>query len=184
MNQFYPIVVFHIETSHLICSANQMTFFYMKCNTGMKWVKRKCWKYLCFIPKKDKYIRTYFIRIMAQHLLLLLICISPKHWNYFKWTFMLDCLTHNLIRSCYRTVLSATWKIFSECLVFCNLFFEPLGRWNNGKARETRKIFVNIERNNCSIVKILLKSNITIVFLLTASSLFKTQNYRTILTSQ
>ena len=26
----------HIETSHLICSANQMTGFYMKCNTGLK----------------------------------------------------------------------------------------------------------------------------------------------------
>ena len=25
-------VVFHIETSHLICFTNQMTGFYMKCN--------------------------------------------------------------------------------------------------------------------------------------------------------
>ena len=35
-------VTFHIEHSHLICSANQMTGFYMKCNAGLKRVKRKC----------------------------------------------------------------------------------------------------------------------------------------------
>ena len=36
---FQPCVTFHIETSHLICTANQMTSFYMKCNTELKWVK-------------------------------------------------------------------------------------------------------------------------------------------------
>ena len=29
----------HIETSHLICCANQMTGFYMKCNAWLRWVK-------------------------------------------------------------------------------------------------------------------------------------------------
>ena len=33
-----PSVAFHIETSHLIFLPNQMTGFYMKCNTGLKWV--------------------------------------------------------------------------------------------------------------------------------------------------
>ena len=32
-------VLFHRETSRLIWTANQMTGFYMKCNTGFKWVK-------------------------------------------------------------------------------------------------------------------------------------------------
>ena len=36
-NKFQPSVTFHVETSSLICSANQMTGFYMKCNTGLKW---------------------------------------------------------------------------------------------------------------------------------------------------
>ena len=27
-----------METSHLFCRAKQMTGFYMKCNTGLKWV--------------------------------------------------------------------------------------------------------------------------------------------------
>ena len=40
-NPFQPNVVSHIETSHLICTVIQMTGFYMKCNTGLKWVKIK-----------------------------------------------------------------------------------------------------------------------------------------------
>ena len=31
---FQPSVTFHIETSYLVCTANQMTGFYMECNTG------------------------------------------------------------------------------------------------------------------------------------------------------
>ena len=34
-NPFQPSVVFHIETNDLICYANQMAAFYMKCNTGL-----------------------------------------------------------------------------------------------------------------------------------------------------
>ena len=35
-----PSLVSHIETSHLICTTNQMPGFYMKCIciTGLKWV--------------------------------------------------------------------------------------------------------------------------------------------------
>ena len=36
VNPFQPRVTFHIETSLLIYTANQMASFYMKCNTGMK----------------------------------------------------------------------------------------------------------------------------------------------------
>ena len=38
INPFQPSVAFHIETSHLISSANQITGFSMKYNTGQKWV--------------------------------------------------------------------------------------------------------------------------------------------------
>ena len=31
-----PSVSFYIETSHLICTANQVNVFYLKCNTGLK----------------------------------------------------------------------------------------------------------------------------------------------------
>ena len=35
-------VAFHIETGHLIYTANQMTGFYMKCNSGLEWVNSTC----------------------------------------------------------------------------------------------------------------------------------------------
>ena len=44
-NLFQPSVAFYIETSHLIYIANQMTGFYMECNTGLKRVK---WTLLSF----------------------------------------------------------------------------------------------------------------------------------------
>ena len=37
-NPFQCSDAFHIETSHLNCSANQMTGFYMKYNTELKWI--------------------------------------------------------------------------------------------------------------------------------------------------
>ena len=46
LNLFQSSVACHIETSHLICSENnlicsenQMNGFLIKCNTGLKWVK-------------------------------------------------------------------------------------------------------------------------------------------------
>ena len=41
-NPSQPSVAFHIETSHLIYTANQMTGLYMKCNSGLKWVNLTC----------------------------------------------------------------------------------------------------------------------------------------------
>ena len=38
VNPFLLNMAFHIETSQLICSANQITGFYMKCKTRLKWV--------------------------------------------------------------------------------------------------------------------------------------------------
>ena len=39
VNLLQPSVAFHRESNHLIFIVNQMTGFYMKCNTWMKWVK-------------------------------------------------------------------------------------------------------------------------------------------------
>ena len=38
INPFQLSVAFHIEICHLICTANQMTGFYVKCKTVLKWV--------------------------------------------------------------------------------------------------------------------------------------------------
>ena len=35
-----PSVVFHIETINFICSAIQLTGFFVKCNTVLKWVMK------------------------------------------------------------------------------------------------------------------------------------------------
>ena len=40
-NPFQSSVAFHIETSHLICIANQMTGVYMECSTGLKRVNKQ-----------------------------------------------------------------------------------------------------------------------------------------------
>lgn len=39
LDLFQPIVTFHKETGYLFCSAKQLIGFYMKFNTGLKWVK-------------------------------------------------------------------------------------------------------------------------------------------------
>ena len=39
INPLQPSRAIHSETSHLICSANQVTGFYMKCNTELKRIK-------------------------------------------------------------------------------------------------------------------------------------------------
>ena len=39
INPFQSSVAFHIKTSNLFCFGKQMTGFYMKRNTGLKWVK-------------------------------------------------------------------------------------------------------------------------------------------------
>ena len=38
-NTYSSNAALHIETSYLICFANQMTDFYRKCNTRLTWVK-------------------------------------------------------------------------------------------------------------------------------------------------
>ena len=40
INLFQLTFVFHTETSHLICTANQMTGFFMKWKAGPKRVKK------------------------------------------------------------------------------------------------------------------------------------------------
>ena len=43
VNPFQPNFAYHIETSYLICIANQMTVFYMLRNTWLEWVDKNTW---------------------------------------------------------------------------------------------------------------------------------------------
>ena len=57
LNPFKASVVFHTDISHLICFANQMTGFYMKCNNGLKLVNN----ILSYLGTKTKSIKlTHF----------------------------------------------------------------------------------------------------------------------------
>ena len=45
VNPLQPSFLFYLETSHLICTGNQVTGFFMKCNAGLKWIKEPtCFK--------------------------------------------------------------------------------------------------------------------------------------------
>ena len=48
------------------------------------------------------------------------------------------------ISTSYRMLPSGIWQIFSEFLMFCNLFLEPLGE--TSKIWETREIFVILQK--------------------------------------
>ena len=56
------------------------------------------------------------------------------------------------ISSCYRTVLCLIWVIFSDFLIFCNLIDDPLGKGNNSKIRETRKIHGKLIKFGCKML--------------------------------
>ena len=43
LNPSQSSAAFHITTSHLIYTENQMTGFYMKYNSGLKWVNSTYW---------------------------------------------------------------------------------------------------------------------------------------------
>ena len=52
INQFQLSVAFHIETNHLIWTANQITGFYMKCNIRLKWPNIRKPKIFLFLNKQ------------------------------------------------------------------------------------------------------------------------------------
>ena len=61
---FPPSAMFHIETSHLLCSAKQITCFYMKRNFGLEWLTERSvldfsWdNYRRFSPTKTWYTKS------------------------------------------------------------------------------------------------------------------------------
>ena len=56
-NPFQFSVAFHIETSQLICAANQMIVFYMKCNSGMNWVNH----FFCLAKPKASELKRWWL---------------------------------------------------------------------------------------------------------------------------
>ena len=59
-NPFQPSAAFHIEISHLFGSAKQMTGFYVKPNTGLKWVENMDFLLRCFMLLMDVHNICFF----------------------------------------------------------------------------------------------------------------------------
>ena len=74
---FQPTVVFHIETSHLFCSAKYMTDFYVKRSNGLKWINgswdNACWILLC--------IPGYLLRIVVKNKCSVVLVKLPKIYD-------------------------------------------------------------------------------------------------------
>ena len=79
INPFQLSVAFRMETSHLICSANQMTGFYMECNTGVKWVN----KVSVLFPLKV--FQKYFVRHVCFVLIEIVFAWDTISWPLVKY---------------------------------------------------------------------------------------------------
>ena len=69
INPVQPKSAFHVETSHLICRANQMTGFYMKRNIGVKWVNENITKNERFhflLTKQENNLKKIFRNIPTR----------------------------------------------------------------------------------------------------------------------
>ena len=85
MNPFYVSVVFHIETSYLICCTNQMTGFFMERNTRVKWFNWNTFytDYLLFYCKVLTSIQQLLQKVRTGTLL-----FTPRtqfgYWTYLR----------------------------------------------------------------------------------------------------
>ena len=69
VNPYRSSVGFHIKTSHLICTGNQMNCFYMKDNTAWNWVQVAITKYFltCDSLLVGKVCRSRILLIILIH---------------------------------------------------------------------------------------------------------------------
>ena len=100
-----PGVAFHIETSHLVCSTNQITGFYMKCNTRLKWGK---WM-LDTTCKVSKYgVFSGFIFLYSVQ-----IQENKDHKKLCIWTLFMQC---DWMKAISRNLAVKYWFVYILCL--------------------------------------------------------------------
>ena len=78
-NQFQLSVEFHTETCNLICNINRMTRFYMKCNTGVKWVESRPWQTKFSVMYVHVLLLIYIICSLAYFHIKIFACVSKKY---------------------------------------------------------------------------------------------------------
>ena len=107
LTNFSPVLLFHKETSNLICTANQMTDFNMKCNTGLKWVK--CVKVLIWwgpLTMRERCPDTEFL------------------WSIFSCIF--SCIQENTDQKKLRVwTLFTQWGLVEILVVFSSRIVDP-----------------------------------------------------------
>ena len=81
INSFQSSFAFHIETSHLFCSAKQKPGFYMKQNIGLKWVNLSISKSDCeLIRGVFSILQSIYDRVFLQKQLTALKKKSPYYF--------------------------------------------------------------------------------------------------------
>ena len=63
----------------LICNINRMTRFYMKCNTGVKWVESRPWQTKFSVMYVHVLLLIYIICSLAYFHIKIFACVSKKY---------------------------------------------------------------------------------------------------------
>ena len=101
INPFQPTVAFYIQTSHLICSVNQVTCFNMKCNTWLRWVKIFSW-----IMFRTLYQKSYWNVV--------------KYFEYGKTRLLHDINSYRSVNAtCKNFVLLQVSLFFKTFIIYC-----------------------------------------------------------------
>ena len=141
-NSFQPSVAFYIETSPLICIANQMIGFYMERNTALKWLtssQKKTWfkKHFRILIN---YMETGFFFFLTyrslRHKNLVRNNFRKIFYNIYIWCLYITCLqswwcdnfSHlnvpTLKKPCYNTLTCFRNRMTDT--IFSNSQWEPV----------------------------------------------------------
>lgn len=72
-------VAFHIETSHFVCTTNQITGFYITSNTSLKWLKIALFSVLNCIATYSLFCISTFLNIAISKIFFLKL--APIYFN-------------------------------------------------------------------------------------------------------
>ena len=100
------------------CSKLPITFSYLLQLKFLSLMQSR-WQYMIFSCPFYWFMRTLLFKQKTRRYTVLSSPVSIDNLSFISFL-------HTLC-SCYRMVPSAIWEIFSEFLIFCNLFHEPLG---------------------------------------------------------
>ena len=130
MNPFYVSVVFHIETSYLICCTNQMTGFFMERNTRVKWFNWNTFytDYLLFYCKVLTSIQQFLQKARTGTLL-----FTPRT-QFGYWTYL----------RCSEDIHDIFWASFLR--PFCGLC--PGRNYLIEKVKDVRYLFIDFWQLN------------------------------------